>query len=328
MRNEDYSGRSGDSSKPYRQRALVLQGGGTFGTYEAGVLEVLCKKLAEDDKESNVEDRLLFDIVAGTSIGAMNGAILVSQFLETQSWEKAAEKLQKFWTNRLSVKCLDISEISKPWYNQWIKRISTAASEEAARRYYSVRKLLLNQLRNNMYYQCDQMIEDNKFFDHSFLGKDPNFLHNDWILHSTKPLQESIQKYVKFPISTTFHDKNEQKHRQQPRLLVFSVDVAEGVTVTFDSYPKADGSRKSEYGKYTLGKGYENVISYDHGINIEHIMASGTLPEFYYYARVPTIEIEQNDEDKRCMTYKNKDNNIMTMQGFYCEGLSTITILS
>jgi hypothetical protein len=91
---------------------------------------------------------------------------------------------------------------------------------------------------------------------------------------------------------------------------------------------KADGSRKSEYGKYTLGKGYENVISYDHGINIEHIMASGTLPEFYYYARVPTIEIEQNDEDKRCMTYKNKDNNIMTMQGFYCEGLSTITILS
>ena len=57
MRNEDYSGRSGDSSKPYRQRALVLQGGGTFGAYEAGVLEVLCKKLAEDDKESNVEDR-------------------------------------------------------------------------------------------------------------------------------------------------------------------------------------------------------------------------------------------------------------------------------
>jgi NTE family protein len=39
-------------------------------------------------------------------------------------------------------------------------------------------------------------------------------------------------------------------------------------------------------------------------------MASGTLPIFYYYARVPTVETEQkNDEDKRCVTYKSEDNN-------------------
>ena len=50
---------------------------------------------------------------------------------------------------------------------------------------------------------------------------------------------------------------------------MFSVDVAEGVTVAFDSYPKADGSRKSEYGNC--------VISYNDGINIDHIMASNTL---------------------------------------------------
>jgi NTE family protein len=61
------------------------------------------------------------------------------------------------------------------------------------------------------------------------------------------------------------------------------VDVAEGEAVTFDSYTKADGSRKSEYGKYTKEKGYENVIKYDEGVNIDHIMASGTLPEFYDY---------------------------------------------
>ena len=47
---------------------------------------------AEEDKEvskKNGENRLLFDIIAGTSIGAMNGAILVSQFLQTGNWEKA-----------------------------------------------------------------------------------------------------------------------------------------------------------------------------------------------------------------------------------------------
>ncbi|MGC2309949.1 MAG: patatin-like phospholipase family protein, partial [Nitrososphaeraceae archaeon] len=73
---------------PRTQRALVLQGGGALGAYEAGVLKVLCKKLHEEDKENKREDSLLFDIVAGTSIGATNAAILVRQFLETRSWVK------------------------------------------------------------------------------------------------------------------------------------------------------------------------------------------------------------------------------------------------
>jgi hypothetical protein len=38
------------------------------------------------------------------------------------------------------------------------------------------------------------------------------------------------------------------------RLIVFSVDAAEGKTVTFDSYPKVTGLRNSEYGKYSTQK--------------------------------------------------------------------------
>ena len=34
------------TSKPRRQRAIVLQGGGALGAYEGGVLVVLCKRLA------------------------------------------------------------------------------------------------------------------------------------------------------------------------------------------------------------------------------------------------------------------------------------------
>jgi NTE family protein len=83
---------SSEENKPKRQRALVLQGGGAVGAYEVGVLKVLSKKLKEEDKEEGQENRLLFDIVAGTSIGAMNSAVLVSQFLQTGSWEDAIEK--------------------------------------------------------------------------------------------------------------------------------------------------------------------------------------------------------------------------------------------
>lgn len=274
---------------PKVQRALVLQGGGALGAYEAGVLNILTRNLRMEDKENGEENRLLFDVIAGTSIGAMNGAILVSQYLETKSWGKASEELEKFWTDQLSLKSFDIGELNKPWYDEWVKKNPTAASEEAARRYYSVKKLLLNQVQNNMYYLL-KYIKDDRFFDTLQLHtQNPSScFNNDWLLHSNKPLRESIEKYARFPILTDFKNK-------QPRLLVCSVDVAEGVTVTFDSYPKADGSRKSEYGNYNNKSGYENVIDYSDGITIDHIMASGTLPEFYNHAEV---SIHTSDKQK------------------------------
>lgn len=299
---------SKNDEKARPHRALVLQGGGALGAYEAGVLKVLCKKLTEEDAERENESRLLFDIVAGTSIGAMNGAILVSQFLKTQSWERAAKRLEKFWTEQLSLKYLDISELSKTWHDEWIKRTPTAASEEAARRYYSVKKLLLNQARNNMYYQCTPFIKDDRFFDNLQIDKDDpnrlNCVNNDWFLHSIKPLQESIEKYAKFPIATTFLDK-------QPRLLVFAVDVAEGTTVTFDSYPKSDGSRKSEYGEFIEGlERHENVINYDDGIGIKHVIASGTLSVFYDYASISMrAAAERKNQDEKCLIDKSDKKN-------------------
>lgn len=279
---------SNSNNKQRPQRALVLQGGGTLGAYEAGVINILCKNLLERDRENGEGDRLLFDIVAGTSIGAMNGAILVSQLLKTRSWERAAEKLEKFWTEQLSVKSLDVSDLNKQWYAQWMKRNPTVASEEAARRYYSVLKLILNMARNNMYYQCNT-INDTKYF---FKPPVP------WILHSSKPLQESIEKYANFPIATTFSNDNDLKSTQQPRLLVCSVDVSEGTTVTFDSYPKKDGRRRSTYGREN-----KNVIHYDDGISIHQIMASGTLPEFYDYAPISVdSNAVQKNQDENCRT--------------------------
>jgi NTE family protein len=132
------------------------------------------------------------------------------------------------------VKSLDVSDLNEQWHAQWMKRNPNAASKEAARRYYSVLKLILNLTRNNMYYQCNT-INDTKFF---FKPRVP------WILHSSKPLQESIEKYPNFPIATTFSNNNDFKSAQQLRLLVFSVDVSEGMTVTFDSYLKKRWQKK------------------------------------------------------------------------------------
>ncbi|MFL6481722.1 MAG: patatin-like phospholipase family protein [Nitrososphaera sp.] len=112
--------KNGLLSEPYReqvvvkiaQRALVLQGGGALGAYEAGVFNALCEDLARKNEEkhnnNNNNNRMLFDIVAGTSIGAVNAATIVGTMLnykrdhpqanQRDVWQYSAKELEKFWS--------------------------------------------------------------------------------------------------------------------------------------------------------------------------------------------------------------------------------------
>ena len=58
------------------QRALVFQGGVALGAYEAGVFRALVEKITEENIKRGLNERPLFDIIAGTSIGAMNAQLL------------------------------------------------------------------------------------------------------------------------------------------------------------------------------------------------------------------------------------------------------------
>ena len=84
-------------SGPTKQRALVLQGGGALGAYDVGVFQALYEKINTD------LDAPLFDVIAGTSSGAMNAAVLVSNAVE-KGWDHAETRLKEFWeyvaTNR------------------------------------------------------------------------------------------------------------------------------------------------------------------------------------------------------------------------------------
>lgn len=263
------------SKKNLKQRALVLSGGGALGAYQAGVLKILFKRLTQEDNEKGDNNRLLFDIVAGTSIGAMNGAVLVSKYLQTRNWQDAIDQLEQFWINKeeglaSTLSKQDLQEIGwKTWHDESRKEnaSSEVASAEAARRYYSVKHYFFKGAPKVQETSDHIQRDDIRFFDPL----------NKWYLHKSDLLEKTIQKFAQPSIATS-RDKNE------PRFLVFAVDTAEGQTVTFDSYEKVDGSRKSEYGNYRNEKeGYENVIKYQEGVSIDHIMASGTLPEFYYY---------------------------------------------
>jgi NTE family protein len=277
------------------QRALVLQGGGALGAYEVGAIKSLYKILSKEDEINHRQGRPLFDIVAGTSIGAMNAAILVSNVVvRNKSWEDSIKELESFWTDidkGVPANPKDLNVVKQlPWYTPWQKqnekegeiteqqekvawhdKIPFAASEEAARRHYSVKFLSLVGMKEKVF-SAPMIVSDYKFFD-------PD---EKWYLFTNKGLRDTIEKYADFPISS--NNRSNKKGEQEeipPRLLITSVDVAEGVTVTFDSYGKPDGTRKSEYGKEEGKMGYKHVIKYP-GITLDHVMASGTLPQLYF----------------------------------------------
>ena len=255
-----------DHNVPDKQRALIFQGGGALGAYEAGAFKALCKKIPEIDVKNQEVDRPLFDIIAGTSIGAINAAILVSHFKEdnSRSWNSASEKLQDFWNYISSDSPKRDVEFRIRWWNEVHKNDKNAASSEAARRYYSTKYFLQNGA--DRAFSEPTLILDEKFFDFSV-----SLPNNLWIRYSNDRLRESIDKHAKFPIVTS---------NGEPRLLVVSVDVADGATVTFDSY-----SKESEYGRLNKSsyKFSKRVITYDKGIELKHVMASASIPLFYDY---------------------------------------------
>ena len=83
-------------------RALIFQGGGSLGAYEAGAYKAIKEELSQYRRAKERGSEPMFHIVSGTSIGAINAAILVSYVKENKTWEGSVEKLEDFWKKQLS----------------------------------------------------------------------------------------------------------------------------------------------------------------------------------------------------------------------------------
>jgi NTE family protein len=95
------------------QIALVLQGGGALGAYQAGVYQAL--------HEHNTTP----DWVVGTSIGAINAAIIAGNPRETR-----VARLRDFWDRVGQADILDMQKIpdSSRQFNIWLATMDTYAS--------------------------------------------------------------------------------------------------------------------------------------------------------------------------------------------------------
>ena len=113
---------------PDFQRVLVLQGGGSLGAYEAGVCQALFEMIAAEDTKRGFKGRPLADIVAGTSIGAINSAVLVSYVIENNTWEGSSERLREFWEYLSRESSLD----HIPGFTQWWDYLHNKVSRDFA----------------------------------------------------------------------------------------------------------------------------------------------------------------------------------------------------
>jgi NTE family protein len=93
-------------SQAHRRTALVLSGGGARGAYEAGVVAGIAEVVGRADDEPP-----LFDIYAGTSVGAINATYLASH---THLGDLGAPGLLQLWTS-LSIREYVRVQPTAPW---------------------------------------------------------------------------------------------------------------------------------------------------------------------------------------------------------------------
>jgi NTE family protein len=96
---------------PFECIALVLQGGGALGAYQAGVYEAL----AEADLHP--------DWISGISIGAINGALIAGN-----APQERVDKLRAFWERVTDKPCFDWGErslwVKSDAVRQWLNQMS------------------------------------------------------------------------------------------------------------------------------------------------------------------------------------------------------------
>jgi NTE family protein len=261
------------------QRALVFQGGGSLGAYEAGVFHVLYHWIKKDLPE----DENIFDIIAGTSIGAINASIIINHFLERkpesttlkgdvpikvlQYWKGSPEKLLRFWKEISSHSTLDYLllllknawDISIQLFPYYKYLGDSIISGESLRRYYSTKKRIISGESNvfsPLFFPPFPTPLFNKFFDYS-----PSAW---WYQYSNQPLKEFILEFAPRLKYDDYHKEGgiiTDIEFNEPRFLLVAANIGNAKPATFDSYNEG-------------------------GITIDHVLASAAIPINYPYVEI------------------------------------------
>lgn len=198
------------------ENVLILQGGGSLGAFACGVFKGFAKK------------NMKFDIIAGTSIGGINGAIAAGS-----NNSRPEVDLENFWLDLAESSYNIIPDIftfdfDYQKYQTKLKR-SPAASLNAA--LYGVPDFFIPRWLNfNISNLDSSQIEQ--------------YYQPPWkwtYIYDNSVLSKTLEKYIDFkklsPRSQQ-NNTNEGNSNINPRLIITAVDVLTAEPLIFDSYKK------------------------------------------------------------------------------------------
>ena len=196
------------------ENVLVLQGGGSLGAFACGVFKAFAKR------------NIKFDIIAGTSIGGINGAIAAGS-----KSDKPEKDLEDFWLDiaRSSYNIIpDTFTLDYQNYRAKLKR-SPAASLNAA--FFGVPRFFVPRWFN---------------FNFSNLNSSQmqEYVQPPWkwtYMYDNSLLSKTIEKYIDFKKlspKAQQNNPNDSNSNINTRLIITAVDVLTAEPLIFDSYKK------------------------------------------------------------------------------------------
>ena len=193
------------------ENVLVLQGGGSLGAFACGVYKILHKK------------NIKFDIVGGTSIGGINGAIIAGS-----KNDNPVKDLEDFWLELAESSYTIIPDILTLDYDEGkgigLKTIPSASLNATI---YGIPKMFI-----------PRWLQTTNISEKSLLDKQQ--LPWNWTyIYDNSPLGKTLQKYIDFKklspemnSSSSFSDTT----TKTVRFIVTAVNVLNAEPLIFDSF--------------------------------------------------------------------------------------------
>ncbi len=197
------------------ETVLVLQGGGSLGAYECGVYKTFAKH------------GIKFDILAGSSIGAINSSIICSA---QNAHKDTAQVLEDFWLT------LAESNVPPPFLTCSLLPIASLSST-----LLSADKMMA--ILSSMY---SVTYGNPKAYTPRWFKPDSldYFSPYKWnYLYDTTHLKSTLNQYLDFKYlnkigdsSTNNRSSNHNNNDFRSRLIITAADIQKGEPVIFDSY--------------------------------------------------------------------------------------------
>ena len=216
------------------ENVLVLQGGGSLGAFGCGVFKAIAN------------NNIKVDIIAGTSIGGINAAIIAG----SKDKEHPEEALERFWLE-LSESFVDSDKIIPPpsssipdfvekmlpqsstYFYDGIATALSAADEKISisKTYHDERDIKMRQFRS---FYSSAIFGNEKMFRPRWLQEtalsDPEyFTPQNWTyIYDHTPLVKTLENYINY-------DKLRPDGNPNSRLILTAVNILNAQPLTFDS---------------------------------------------------------------------------------------------